>query len=36
MWQSSAWNGQTAAARNFVVVGIVFPILEQRKSKIVS
>jgi predicted small integral membrane protein len=33
MWQSSAWNGQNAAGRNFVVVGIVFPILQQRESE---
>ncbi len=33
MWQSPTWNGQTAAARNFVVVGIVFLILQQRESE---
>jgi predicted small integral membrane protein len=33
MWQSPAWNGQTAAARDFVVVGIVFLILQQRESE---
>ncbi|MGP8251589.1 MAG: DUF2165 family protein [Terracidiphilus sp.] len=33
MWQSPVWNGQTAAARNFVVVGIVFLILQQRESE---
>jgi predicted small integral membrane protein len=32
MWQSSIWNGETASARNFVVVGIVFMILQQRES----
>ena len=34
MWQSSSWNGETAAARNFVVVGIVFLILQQREREI--
>jgi predicted small integral membrane protein len=33
MWQSSAWNGELAAARNFVVVGIVFLILQQHESQ---
>ena len=33
MWQSSAWNGQSAATRNFVVVGIVFLILQSRESE---
>jgi predicted small integral membrane protein len=32
MWQSPTWNGQTAAARDFVVAGIVFLILQQRES----
>lgn len=29
MWQSHAWNGQSAAARNFAVIGIVLLILLQ-------
>ena len=33
MWQSLAWNGQTAAARDFTVVGIVFLILQQPESQ---
>lgn len=33
MWQSLTWNGQTAAARNFIVVGIVFLILLHRESE---
>jgi predicted small integral membrane protein len=33
MWQSPGWNGETAAARDFVVVGIVFLILQQRESE---
>lgn len=33
MWQSPAWNGQTAAGRDFAVVGIVFLILQQRESE---
>jgi predicted small integral membrane protein len=33
MWQSSQWNGEMAAAREFVVVGIVFLILQQRESE---
>lgn len=36
MWQSPVWNGQTAAAREFAVVGIVFLILQQRESEINS
>jgi predicted small integral membrane protein len=36
MWQSSVWNGETAAARNFLVVGIVFLILQQRESELDS
>lgn len=31
MWQSTTWNGETAAAREFAVVGIVFVILQQRE-----
>jgi predicted small integral membrane protein len=34
MWQSPAWNGQTAAAREFTVVGIVLLILQQRESEV--
>lgn len=34
MWQSATWNGQSAAARNFVVIGIVFLILQQRESEV--
>jgi len=33
MWQSQAWNGETAAAREFVVAGIVFLILQQREGE---
>jgi predicted small integral membrane protein len=33
MWQSPAWNGQAAAAREFTVVGIVFLIVQQRESE---
>jgi predicted small integral membrane protein len=33
MWQSSAWNGQSAAARNFVVVGVVLLILQHRENE---
>jgi predicted small integral membrane protein len=33
MWQSPTWNGQTAAARNFSVVGIVLLILMQRERE---
>jgi len=29
MWQSSTWNGQQAAFRNFTVIGIVFLLLVQ-------
>jgi predicted small integral membrane protein len=29
MWQSHTWNGQEAAFRNFVVVGIVMLLLIQ-------
>jgi predicted small integral membrane protein len=36
MWQSPSWNGEMAAAREFVVVGIVFLILQQRESEIDS
>jgi len=36
MWQSLSWNGEMAAAREFVVVGIVFLILQQRESEIDS
>jgi predicted small integral membrane protein len=32
MWQSRAWNGQEAAARNFAVVGIVLLILAQPET----
>lgn len=30
MWQSRIWNGQQAAGRNFIVIGIVLIFLEQR------
>ena len=33
MWQSRMWNGQEAAARNFVVVGIVLLILMQPETE---
>ncbi len=32
MWQSRAWNGQEAAFRNFVVVGVVLLILLQPET----
>jgi predicted small integral membrane protein len=32
MWQSKSWNGQDAAFRNFVVVGIVLLLLIQPES----
>jgi predicted small integral membrane protein len=32
MWQSKSWNGQDAAFRNFVVVGIVLLLLTQPES----
>lgn len=34
MWQSRAWNGQDAAARNFVVVAMVLLILAQPENEI--
>ncbi|HZP07415.1 MAG TPA: DUF2165 domain-containing protein [Terracidiphilus sp.] len=33
MWQSHAWNGQEAAARNFSVVGLVLLILAQPEKE---
>ena len=36
MWQSSTWNGEIAAARNFGVIGIVFLIVAQRESELDS
>ncbi len=33
MWQSHMWNGQEAAGRNFVVVGIVLLILMQPEAE---
>jgi predicted small integral membrane protein len=36
MWQSPTWNGEIAAGREFVVVGIVFLILQQRESELDS
>jgi len=36
MWQSPSWNGEMAAAREFVVVGIVFLILQHRESELNS
>jgi predicted small integral membrane protein len=33
MWQSRAWNGQDAAARNFVVAGLVLLILSQPENE---
>ncbi len=33
MWQSHMWNGQDAAGRNFVVVGIVLLVLMQQESE---
>jgi predicted small integral membrane protein len=36
MWQSSAWSGEAAAAREFVVVGVVFLILQQRERELDS
>jgi predicted small integral membrane protein len=32
MWQSPSWNGQEAAFRNFVVVGLVFLFLLQPET----
>jgi len=36
MWQSHMWNGQEAAGRNFVVVGIVLLILAQPEAESLS
>ena len=36
MWQSSQWNGQAAAARNFTVAGIVLLLLLQPEAESVS
>ena len=33
MWQSPAWNGQQAAARNFAVVALVMLIVGQRETE---
>jgi predicted small integral membrane protein len=33
MWQSKSWNGQEAAFRMFIVVGIVLILLVQREPK---
>jgi predicted small integral membrane protein len=33
MWQSKSWNGQEAAFRMFIVVGIVLIVLVQREPK---
>lgn len=33
MWQSHAWNGQDAAARNFAVVGLVLLIVAQPETE---
>ena len=33
MWQSPAWNGQSAAAREFLVSGIVLLFLQQRERE---
>jgi predicted small integral membrane protein len=32
MWQSQVWNGQEAAFRNFVVVGLVLLFLVQPET----
>ncbi len=32
MWQSPTWNGQQAAARNFLVAGIVMLLIGQREE----
>jgi predicted small integral membrane protein len=33
MWQSRMWNGQEAAARNFVIVGLVLLIIAQPETE---
>jgi predicted small integral membrane protein len=33
MWQSAAWNGQQAAARNFTVVALVMLVVAQREEE---
>jgi predicted small integral membrane protein len=34
MWQSTTWNGQTAAARMFIVFALILIFLNQRDDEV--